>query len=207
MDRKLLENYPGAEALGWLEDTILATPDTIRCGRVDGFYPAFEYCQNECQRFGSCDTYGWAGDEYKVLTGEAWLCKNCGESHNYGEHEEGSCPKCGQKLYRVPITWKLSGDVIVRAAGRREALRRVDNLEFDISRFTSGGNFVKGSIQADGGPEELNGVTEEITDLELMHAALRALNESPRLKISHPAFEDSYALAAALSGRIRKAGG
>jgi len=89
-----LSGFPGADALNWFEDTILASPDTIRCCLHE--QPrTFMWCQENCDMQSSCDTYAWADDEAKLLDGEAWICKNCGIIYSYdGEHDEGDCPAC-----------------------------------------------------------------------------------------------------------------
>ena len=88
-----LSGYPGADALDWFEDTILASPDTIRCCLHEK-PRSFEWCQKNCPEQSSCDTYAWANDEAKLLDGEAWLCEGCGCIYDVSEAE---CSTCGGK--------------------------------------------------------------------------------------------------------------
>ena len=141
--------------LNFFEDTILADPNTMRCCLHDNPV-SFDWCEANCPRQSSCDTFAWAGDEAKLLTHEAWLCPKC-DSIICLDEDECDCGfvkvslrtvsgtdwsyKVGEqekvKLWmRVGMTLKLTHDEVKKIlSGDLEAFKAVlanrDAWEFD----------------------------------------------------------------------------
>jgi len=77
----------------FFENTILASVDTLRCSAYDE-PRSFDWCEENCPKYSSCDTIAWAEDESKLLNGEAWECAKCGSIVNYSDE---LCWKCNTK--------------------------------------------------------------------------------------------------------------
>lgn len=73
----------------FFENTILASRDTLHCTVYDT-PRSFDWCEENCPKYSSCDTIAWADDELKLLDGEAWECPKCGNIVNNDE----PCWKC-----------------------------------------------------------------------------------------------------------------
>ena len=74
----------------FFKNTILASRDTLHCAAHDE-PRTFEWCEKNCPKYYSCDTVAWAGDEIKLLDGEAWECLECG---NIIDNSDKLCPDC-----------------------------------------------------------------------------------------------------------------
>ena len=77
----------------FFENTILASRDTLHCAAYDE-PRSFDWCEENCPKYSSCDTIAWANDEHKLLDGEAWECVKCGSIIN---NSDKLCWKCNAK--------------------------------------------------------------------------------------------------------------
>ena len=77
----------------FFENTILASSDTLQCTAYDE-PRTFDWCEENCPKYSSCDTIAWAEDESKLLDGEAWECAKCGSIVN---NSDELCWKCNAK--------------------------------------------------------------------------------------------------------------
>lgn len=77
----------------FFENTILASRDTLHCAAYDT-PRSFDWCEENCPKYSSCDTIAWADDELKLLDGEAWECPKCGSIVN---NSDETCWKCNSQ--------------------------------------------------------------------------------------------------------------
>ena len=85
--------FSGKSSYNFFEDTILASRDTLWCAAYDE-PRIFEWCEENCPKYSSCDTIAWADDELKLLDGEAWECEKCG---NIVNNSDELCWECNAK--------------------------------------------------------------------------------------------------------------
>ena len=105
----------GVAPRNFFENTILQSEDTHWCGRRQAAVHWEEDCVAKCERQSSCDTFGWAGDEHKLLSGEAWECyPGCGSIVCIGSCGY-RCESCGssapvEACYRFLDELRESGE-------------------------------------------------------------------------------------------------
>ena len=87
----------------FFENTILASRDTLRCAAYDE-PRTFEWCENNCPKYSSCDTIAWAGDELKLLDNEAWECSECS---SIIDNSDELCYKCNYVNQNEIKTYKV----------------------------------------------------------------------------------------------------
>ena len=85
--------FRGEAPRKFFENTILASRDTLWCAAYDE-PRSFDWCDENCPKYSSCNTIAWADDELKLFDGEAWECAKCGSIVN---NSDELCWKCNSK--------------------------------------------------------------------------------------------------------------